>query len=111
VKKLNIKAALVRTNLKMAIEVRAGSQLAFAKAAGIHPVRLNRIVKGWIEPSPAERARFVELLKVDATWLFRIVTLPTAPAATTAETTLTEISAQIDGMIRTIETASETEKD
>ena len=101
----------MRTNLKTAIEVQFGSQLNFAKNAQMHPVKVNRIVKGWIEPSPAERARFVELLKVDATWLFRIVTIPTAPTATTAETTLTEISAQIDGMIRTIETASETEKD
>ena len=64
-------------NLKTTVELVAGSQLAFAKAAGIHHLRLNRIVNGWIEPTPVERDRFAELLKVDAVWLFQMVTVPT----------------------------------
>jgi hypothetical protein len=92
----------VRTNLKSTVELLAGSQIAFAKAAGIHPIRLNRIVNGWIEPTPTERDRFAELLKVDAAWLFRIVTIPTAPAATTPEATLADVSAKIEGIIEEI---------
>ncbi len=57
-------------NLKIAIAEEYGSQLAFAVAAKIHPVRLNKIVNGWIEVMPAERARLAALLDADTAWLF-----------------------------------------
>ena len=99
----------MRTNLKTTIEVRADSQVAFAKQAGIHPVRLNRIVNGWIAPSPVERDRFAELLNVDAAWLFRIVTIPTGPNEP-EEVSPSALAVQIDGIIEIVEAASKSEK-
>jgi transcriptional regulator with XRE-family HTH domain len=96
----------VRTNLKTAIELTRRSQIDFAKDAGIHPIRLNRIVNGRIEPTPAERERFAELLNVDAAWLFRIVTIPTAAAATSPDPTLTEVAGRIGKIIEHLKTKS-----
>jgi DNA-binding transcriptional regulator YdaS (Cro superfamily) len=60
----------VRANLKAAIEVRFGSQIAFARAVGLHPIRVNRVCNGWAEPTSDERAKMTEALRADADWLF-----------------------------------------
>ena len=60
----------MRANLKSAIEVRFGSQIAFAREVGLHPVRVNRICGGWVEPTPEERAKMTEALNADTDWLF-----------------------------------------
>lgn len=57
-------------NLRLAIGERFGTQLTFAKAAKIHPVRLNKILNGWIEATPEERARLAALLDAEQSWLF-----------------------------------------
>jgi len=57
-------------NLKIAIAEQFGSQLAFAAAVKIHAVRLNRILNGWLDPTPEERARITALLNAEAAWLF-----------------------------------------
>ena len=67
----------MRSNLKSTIDIRSGSQCAFAEKTGINSIRLNRIVNGWIDPTPAERSKFAEILQVDAGWLFAIFTIPT----------------------------------
>jgi len=72
----------MRMNLKAAIEVRFGSQLAFARAVGLHPVKINRLCGGWIEPTPTERERIADALGADATWLFS--TVMRIPSPTTA---------------------------
>ncbi len=66
----------MRANLKAAIDVRFGSQLAFARAVGLHPVRVNRLCRGWIEPTPIERERISEALRADADWLFAVLFIP-----------------------------------
>jgi hypothetical protein len=103
----------VRTNLKSTIEVKFGSQIAFSKPACIHPVRLSKIVRGWIEPTPVERERLTELLKVDAIWLFQIFTIPNATLASeeSADATfLSTLAAQIDNAIEAVKTTAEPEK-
>ena len=57
-------------NLRSAIIERYRTQLAFAAAVGISPTRLNRIINGWLEPTPVERARLAELLGVEIEWVF-----------------------------------------
>jgi transcriptional regulator with XRE-family HTH domain len=93
----------VRMNLKNTIALRGWSQIDFAEEVGIHPIRLNRIGNARIEPTPAEREKIAEVLNVDAAWLFRVVTIPNAPALTTPEATLAELSAQIDSANKRIE--------
>lgn len=67
-------------NLRIAISERFGTQLACAKAAGIHPVRLNRICLGWVEPTVIERERLAEAIATDAAWLFSTAwRIPVAP--------------------------------
>jgi hypothetical protein len=76
----------VKANLVAAIEARFGSQIAFARVVGLHPVRLNRLCRGWLEPTPIERDRIAEALGVDADWLFSAFRLPAPKAgATSAE--------------------------
>ena len=60
----------MRKNLKIAIEERFRTQIAFAHAIKIHPVRVNRIVCGWVEPTKDERERISIALNADAEWLF-----------------------------------------
>jgi hypothetical protein len=69
----------MRMNLKAAIDVRFGSQIAFARAVSLHPVKINRLCNGWIEPTPIERVRIAATLKADAEWLFSTVTRIPAP--------------------------------
>jgi hypothetical protein len=66
-------------NLQIAIKEKFRTQLACAKAADIHPVRLNRICRGWVAPTPIERDRLTRLLGVEAGWLFAtLVRIPPA---------------------------------
>lgn len=63
----------MRHNLKAMIEARFNSQLKFSKEIGIHPVALNRICRGWREPTPVERERILLALGLSeqhAPWLF-----------------------------------------
>ena len=64
----------LRHNLKLAIAVKFGTQLAFARAVGIHPIAINKICQGWKEPTAVERERIVTALKADSAWLFSSVT-------------------------------------
>jgi hypothetical protein len=66
----------MRANLKGAIELRFGSQLAFARAVGLHSVRVNRLCRGWVEPTPVERERIAEVLGADSDWLFAVLFIP-----------------------------------
>ncbi len=75
----------MRANLKAAIEIRFGSQMAFARAAGLHAVKVSRLCRGWIEPTPLERERISETLRADADWLFAVVRIP-APRNLSIET-------------------------
>jgi len=75
----------MRANLRATIEVKAGSQTAFAQKSGIELSRLNRIIRGWLEPTPIERDRCTELLGVDTDWLFRIFTIPNQAPVTGGE--------------------------
>ncbi len=71
----------MRMNLKTAIDVRFGSQIAFARAGGLHPIKINRLCNGWIEPTPTERERIASALNADPAWLFCAVTRIPAPSA------------------------------
>lgn len=64
----------LRHNLKLAIAVKFGTQLAFARAVGIHPIAINKICQGWKEPTAVERERIATALKADSAWLFSSVT-------------------------------------
>lgn len=71
----------MRHNLRAAIAERFGSQLRCAEKTDIHFTRLNRIVRGWIEPSLIERERLASALGADPAWLFSTVTrIPELPA-------------------------------
>jgi hypothetical protein len=74
-KKVSTKA-FVRGNLKAAIGVRFGSQIAFARALGLHSVKVSRLCRGWMEPTPIEREHIAEALNADADWLFAVVRIP-----------------------------------
>jgi hypothetical protein len=63
-------------NLVAVIKSRFGSQTAFARAVGMHPVRINRICNGWIEPTAVERYRIAEALRADPGWLFAAFRVP-----------------------------------
>ncbi len=76
----------MRANLKAAIDVRFGSQLAFARAVGLHSVRVNRLCRGWVEPTPVERQRIAEALRTDIDWLFAVLLIP-APKNLSVEAT------------------------
>jgi hypothetical protein len=67
---------LMRANLKAAIELRFGSQIAFARASGLHPVKVSRLCRGWAEPTEVERAQISEALQADMDWLFATVRIP-----------------------------------
>jgi len=60
----------MRHNLRTAIEIKFGTQLACAHSTGIHPIKLNRLCRGWIEPTPVERERLTAALDADPAWLF-----------------------------------------
>jgi hypothetical protein len=81
----------MRANLKAVIEVRFGSQLAFAQAVGLHPVRVNRICKGWVEPTCGEREKIANLLAADSDWLFAVFRIPARKSAATGEIATQEI--------------------
>ena len=81
----------MRANLKAAIGLRFGSQLAFARAVGLHPVRVNRLCKGWVEPTLIERERISKLLAADSDWLFAVFRIPTKKTAPTEEIAAAEI--------------------
>jgi len=66
----------MRVHLRAMIETKFRSQTAFARASQIELSRLNRIVRGWIDPTPMERQRCAEILGVDSTWLFQSFTVP-----------------------------------
>ena len=68
----------MKMNLAATIKARFGSQIAFARAVGLHPVRINRLCKGWIEPTRTERERIAEALETDADWLFAGFRIPAA---------------------------------
>ena len=100
----------MRTNLKSAIEVKFGSQIAFSKKVCIHHVRLSKIVRGWIDPTPIERDRIIELLNVSPDFLFKTFTIPTGHAGPTDGDVLTEVAGQLGGTIKTIDAATEARK-
>jgi hypothetical protein len=77
----------VRANLKAAIEIRFGSQIAFARAANLHSVKVSRLCRGWIEPTPLERERIAETLGTDADWLFAVVRIPVRTTLSTETAT------------------------
>ena len=76
----------MRANLAAAIDVRFGSQLAFARAVGLHSVRVNRLCRGWVEPTSTERERIAETLRADMDWLFAVLLIP-APKNLSVEAT------------------------
>jgi len=63
-------------NLSATIKARYRTHQEFAVLAGVHTVRLSRIVNGWIDATSVEREKFARLLQVDAGWLFRRFTVP-----------------------------------
>ena len=66
----------MKMNLVATIEARLGSQLAFARAVELQPVRLNRRCRGWLEPTCAERDRIADALGADTDWLFSALRIP-----------------------------------
>jgi len=66
----------MRANLKATIEARFGSQIAFAREVHLHPIKINRLCRGWIEPTALERARITEALQTDPDWLFTVLLIP-----------------------------------
>ena len=76
----------MRANLKAAIELRFGSQIAVARAVLLHPLKVNRICRGWIEPTQAERARIATALCADEAWLFAVLRIPAPKVLTEAVT-------------------------
>lgn len=78
----------MRANLKAAIEMRFGSQMAFARASGLHPVKVSRLCRGWAEPTEFERVRISETLRADVEWLFAVLRIPSPRSEGSAETAL-----------------------
>lgn len=64
----------MRHNLKLAISERFGTQLECAEKTGIHHIRLNRIIRGWLEPTAAESDLLASALVADPSWLFSTTT-------------------------------------
>jgi hypothetical protein len=75
----------MRTNLKLAIGERFRTQVAFARAVDIHPVRISQIVCGWTQPKTDERERMSIALNADAEWLFATPVGISIPARNTDE--------------------------
>ena len=66
----------MKMNLVATIEARLGSQLAFARAVELQPVRLTVVAGGWLEPTCAERDRIADALGADTDWLFSALRIP-----------------------------------
>ena len=81
----------MRANLRAAIEHKFGTQLSFARAVGLHPVRINRICQAWVEPTRVERERISQFLAADPDWLFAAFRIPAKKAAATEEIAAAEI--------------------
>lgn len=71
----------MRANLNASIDLRFGSQIAFARAVAMHPVRINRLCKGWVKPTQTERKKIADALGVNADWLFADFRIPSRRAA------------------------------
>jgi transcriptional regulator with XRE-family HTH domain len=52
-------------DLKIEVVRQRRSQYEVARAAGIDPTRLNRILNGWVEPRPEELAAVRAALHLD----------------------------------------------
>jgi transcriptional regulator with XRE-family HTH domain len=61
---------LVRIPLKVAIVAKGYSQRELARDADISEQRISEIVRGWTNPTPAERDRLATLLRQPASVLF-----------------------------------------
>jgi hypothetical protein len=71
----------MRHNLRTAIRIKFGTQLACGHSAGIHPIKLNRLCCGWAEPTSVERERLAVSLQADPDWLFSTHVRIPRPAA------------------------------
>ena len=60
----------MRLGLKAAILQRGLSQRETSKLSDIPENRLSTIIRGWVDPTPHERARLSSLLKQDEAVLF-----------------------------------------
>lgn len=60
----------VRVGLKAAIMVRGWTQRQFSRVADTPENRISELIRGWVDPTPAERVRFAELLGTSADVLF-----------------------------------------
>jgi transcriptional regulator with XRE-family HTH domain len=60
----------MRLGLKATILQRDFSQREVSKLSGIRENRLSTIVNGWVNPTPAERARLASVLRQDEAVLF-----------------------------------------
>jgi hypothetical protein len=52
-------------DLKLEVVRQGRSQYEVARAAGLDPTRLNRILNGWIEPRPDEVSAIRAALKIN----------------------------------------------
>jgi hypothetical protein len=66
----------MRVNLRASIELLFGTQQNFARSIGCHPVRLNRLCCGWVEPTSEERSAIADHLLADPSWLFTEFRIP-----------------------------------
>lgn len=57
-------------NLRTAILERFGTQLKAGAVARVHPVRLNRIVRGHVRATAEEKERLATALQAESNWLF-----------------------------------------
>jgi transcriptional regulator with XRE-family HTH domain len=57
-------------NLKLAIFKRGLHQNYLAREVGIHAVALSKIIRGFREPSPAQRSLLCKYLGAEESWLF-----------------------------------------
>lgn len=60
----------MRVGLKAAIMARGLTQRQFSKISDIPENRISELIRGWTDPTPAERARVSKLLNVSADSLF-----------------------------------------
>lgn len=67
----------MNSDLKLAIFSSGRSQIAVAKLVGMHEVRLSKIIRGHLEPTPAEMKALAKVLKRPVGTLFQ------APAGST----------------------------
>jgi plasmid maintenance system antidote protein VapI len=61
---------MVRIGLKAAIMGKGWTQREFSRVSGCPENRLSELVRGWTDPTPMERARFVKLLQQPEDALF-----------------------------------------